>query len=57
MVNTKLYSLYTTTDFALNDSTELVGQTITQQNNPADSNINTATAIVENITKFQRRYC
>ena len=42
-----------TKDFALNDSTELVGQTITQQNNPADSSINTATAIVENITKFR----
>ena len=42
-----------TTDFALNDSTELVGQTITQQNNPADSSINVATAIVENITKFR----
>ena len=41
------------TDFALNDSTELVGQTITQQNNPADSSINVATAIVENITKFR----
>mgnify|MGYP003318137896 CR=1 FL=1 len=29
------------------------GQTITQQNNPSDGNINTATAIVENITKFR----
>ena len=53
MVNTKLYSLYTINDFALNDSTELVGQTLTQQNNPADSSINVATAIVENITKFR----
>ena len=42
-----------TTEFALNDATELVGQTITQQNNPSDGDINTATAIVENITKFR----
>jgi hypothetical protein len=31
----------------------LTGQTITQANNPADSNINKATAIVENVIKFQ----
>ena len=38
---------------ALNDTIELVGQTITQANNPADDDINKATAIVENITKFR----
>ena len=42
-----------TTEFALNDATELVGQTITQQNNPSDGDINAATAVVENITKFR----
>ena len=42
-----------TTAQALNDTIELVGQTITQANNPADDNINKATAIVENITKFR----
>ena len=31
----------------------LTGQTITQANDPSDSNINEATAIVENILKFQ----
>ena len=43
-----------TTAQALNDSIELVGQKITQSNNPSDDNINEATAIVENITKFQQ---
>ena len=43
-----------TTAQAVNDSIELVGQKITQSNNPADDNINEATAIVENITKFQQ---
>jgi hypothetical protein len=42
-----------TTAQALNDTIELVGQTITQANNPADDDINVATAIVENITKFR----
>ena len=42
-----------TTEQALNDTIELVGQTITQANNPADDDINVATAIVENITKFR----
>jgi len=42
-----------TTEFALNDAIELVGQTVTQQNNPSDGDINTATAVVENITKFR----
>ena len=42
-----------TTEQALNDTIELVGQTITQANNPADDDINKATAIVENITKFR----
>ena len=31
----------------------LTGQTITQANDPADSNVNLATAIVENVLKFQ----
>ena len=31
----------------------LVGQTITQANNPADASINKATAVVENVTKFR----
>jgi hypothetical protein len=38
----------------LNDTTELVGQKITQANNAADDDINEATAIVENITEFQQ---
>ena len=42
-----------TTAQALNDPIFLVGQQITQSNNPADSSINEATAIVENITKFR----
>ena len=43
-----------TTAQALNNSILLVGQTITQTNNPADDDINEATAVVENITKFQQ---
>ena len=38
---------------ALNDPIFLVGQQIKQNNNPADADINEATAIVENITKFR----
>ena len=38
---------------SVNDPLFLVGQTITQPNNPASATINTATAIVENVTKFQ----
>jgi len=38
---------------AVNDPIFLVGQTITQPNNPASATINTATAVVENVTKFQ----
>ena len=44
-----------TTAQAANNSQLLVGQTITQSNNPADPMIiNEATAIVENVTKFQQ---
>jgi len=42
-----------TTAQAVNDPLFLVGQVITQANNPADATINAATAIVENVTKFQ----
>ena len=42
-----------TTEQALNDTIELVGQTITQANDPADDDVNLATAIVENVTKFR----
>ena len=38
---------------SVNDPIFLVGQTITQPNNPADATINAATAIVENVTKFR----
>ena len=38
---------------SVNDPLFLVGQVITQANNPADATINEATAIVENVTKFQ----
>ena len=38
---------------AVNDPLFLVGQTISQANNPASTTINAATAIVENVTKFQ----
>ena len=34
------------------DATNLIGQTITQANNPTDTNINEATAIVEDVFKF-----
>ena len=43
-----------TTAQAVNNSQLLVGQTITQSNNPASDIINEATAIVENVTKFQQ---
>ena len=43
-----------TTTQAENNSQLLVGQTITQANNPASDTINKATAIVENVTKFQQ---
>jgi len=42
-----------TTGQLVNDPVFLVGQTITQANNPADATINVATAVVENITKFR----
>jgi len=32
----------------------LIGQVLTQANDPADDNVNEATAIVENVTKFQQ---
>ena len=35
------------------DPTLLLGQKITQANNPADATINIATAVVENVTKFR----
>jgi len=38
---------------ALNNPIFLIGEQIKQSNNPADDNINEATAIVENITKFR----
>jgi len=38
---------------AVNDPLFLVGQEITQANNPASTTVNIATAIVENVTKFQ----
>ena len=43
-----------TTSQAANNSQLLVGQVITQANNPASDTINKATAIVENVTKFQQ---
>ena len=43
-----------TTAQSVNDSILLVGQTITQVDNPADDDVGDATAIVENITKFQQ---
>jgi len=42
-----------TLDEQLNDTIELVGQKITQANNPSDGDINLATAIVETVTKFR----
>ena len=38
---------------SVNDTIFLTGQTITQANDPADTNVNEATAIVENVLKFQ----
>ena len=38
---------------SLNDSLELVGQKITQANDPSDDDVNLATAIVETVTKFK----
>ena len=38
---------------SVNDPIFLTGQTITQANDPADTNVNEATAIVENVLKFQ----
>jgi hypothetical protein len=38
---------------AVNNPIFLIGQEIKQNNNPADATINEATAIVENITRFQ----
>ena len=38
---------------AVNNPIFLIGQEIKQNNNPADSDVNEATAIVENITRFQ----
>ena len=52
--NTQTFLRCTQTEAqAVNDPIELVGQTITQINNPADTNINFASAVVENILKFQ----
>ena len=42
-----------TTAQSVNDPIELVGQTITQANNPSNASVSEATAIVENILKFQ----
>ena len=39
---------------SVNDPIFLVGQQITQPNDPADTDVNKATAIVENVTKFQQ---
>tara|TARA_Y100001937_G_scaffold15440_1_gene21140 strand:- start:8668 stop:11679 length:3012 start_codon:yes stop_codon:yes gene_type:complete len=50
--NTTTFIRATQTDTeALNDPNTLVGQTITQANNPADTSINEATAIVERVFK------
>ena len=38
---------------SVNDPIFLTGQTITQANDPADADVNEATAIVENVLKFQ----
>ena len=38
---------------AVNNPLFLVGQTISQSNNPASTTVNAASAIVENVTKFQ----
>ena len=37
----------------IGDTLKLVGRTITQNNVAGDSNINKATAVVENVFKFQ----
>jgi len=42
-----------TTAQAVNNPIFLIGQEITQANNPADATINAASAIVENVTKFR----
>jgi len=42
-----------TTAQAIDNPIFLIGQVITQSNDPADATINVATAIVENITRFQ----
>ena len=42
-----------TTAQSVNDPIFLVGQQVTQTNNPASTTVNEATAIVENITKFR----
>ena len=50
--NTSTFIRATQTDTeALNDPNTLVGQTITQANDPADTSINLATAIVERVLK------
>ncbi|NWJ43448.1 hypothetical protein HX837_04475, partial [Marine Group I thaumarchaeote] len=38
---------------SVNDPINLIGQTITQANDPSDDDISLATAVVENVTKFQ----
>ena len=38
---------------AIGDTLKLVGRTLTQNNVPDDSNINKATAVIENVFKFQ----
>ena len=38
---------------AIGDTLKLVGRTLTQNNVPDDNNINTATAVIENVFKFQ----
>ena len=38
---------------SVNDPIFLTGQTITQANDPADADVNEATAIVESVLKFQ----
>jgi hypothetical protein len=40
------------TEVGTSDALNLIGQTITQANNPGDAGINLATAIVENVFKF-----
>ena len=42
-----------TTTQSVNDPIYLVGQTITQANDPSSTTINAASAVVENITKFR----